>query len=204
MVVQGSTSPQPPWQVNVVVRPPEDVRMAAWFTIYSPESLRHVTPAEVAAFLHGPMVDWFTLAETFGIEEDEVVERAVAALKVVPTAGAFGEWFEVRYRPAKARPLVVYLWSDPARVREELTEAAENYLDDRQVRGVSQVRAVLTGVTEVAAIELGGGQLEDMGLVIAGQVAEYLAGAGGVIRDTGDEWWVVRRGVPKLLLGRPE
>jgi hypothetical protein len=41
-----------------------------------------------------------------------------------------------------------------------------------------------------------------MGLVIAGQVAEYLAGAGaGVIRDTADEWWAVRRGVPQLLLG---
>ena len=43
-----------------------------------------------------------------------------------------------------------------------------------------------------------------MGLVIAGQVAEYLADAGsGVIRDTDDQWWAVRRGVPKLLLGRP-
>jgi hypothetical protein len=99
---------------------------------------------------------------------------------------------------------VVYLWSDPARVREELAEAAENYLHDRRGRGVSQVRTVLGGVTEVAAIELGGGQLEDMGLVIAGQVAEYLAGTGGgVIRDTGDEWWAVRRGVPRLLLDGP-
>jgi hypothetical protein len=58
-------------------------------------------------------------------------------------------------------------------------------------------------VVEVAAVELGLGQLEDMGLVIAGQLAEYLAGVGaGLIRDTGDEWWAVRRGVPKLLLGR--
>lgn len=177
--------------------------MAAWFTVYSPRPLSHVTPPDVTAFLTGPRVDWYTLAEGFGIEDEAVVERAVVALRVEAAAGARGEWFTVRYRPAKSRPLVVYLWSEPARVRQELAEAAENYLDDRRGRGVNQVRAALTSVAEVAAIELGGSQLGDMGLVIAGQVAEHLAGAGGgVIRDTGDEWWVVRQGVPKLLLGR--
>ena len=46
-------------------------------------------------------------------------------------------------------------------------------------------------------------QLEGIGLVIAGQVAEYLAGVGaGVIQDPDGEWWAVRRGVPELLLGR--
>jgi hypothetical protein len=176
--------------------------MAAWFTVYSPKSLQHVTPPDLAEYLQGPKVDWFILAETFGIDDEEVVERAVTGLKVVPAPGALGEWFEVRYRPAKARPLVVYLWSDPARVQEELAEATENYLNGRRGRGVNQVRTALGEVTEVAAIELGSGHLGDMGLVIAGQVAEYLAGAGGgVIRDTGDEWWAVRRGVPKCLLG---
>jgi hypothetical protein len=177
--------------------------VAAWFTVYSPRTLSHVTPADVAAFLTGPRVDWYTLAEGFGIEDEAAVERAASALRVEPTAGSLGEWFAVRYRPAKSRPLVAYLWSEPARVREELAEAAENYLDGRRGRGVSQVRAALASVVEVVAIELGGSQLEDMGLVIAGQVAEYLAAVGGgVIRDTGDEWWAVRRGVPKLLLGR--
>lgn len=176
--------------------------MAAWFTVYSPRSLRHVTPADVAAFLSGPKVDWFILAEAFGIEDDEAIEQAVAALKVVPAPGDLGEWFEVRYRPAKARPLVVSLWTDPARVRDELAEVAESDLAGRRGRGVRQVRAALAGVAEVAAIELGGGHLADMGLVVAGQVAEYLAGVGGgVIRDPGDEWWAVRRGMPKCLLG---
>ena len=110
---------------------------------------------------------------------------------------------EVRYRPAKYRPLAVYLWADPGRVRQELTESQEEYLAGRKGRGVAQVRAALTAVVEVAAVELGLGQLEDIGLVIAGQVAEYVAGVGaGLIRDTGEEWWAVRRGVPKLLLGR--
>ena len=89
-----------------------------------------------------------------------------------------------------------------ARVQQELTEAREGSLAGRQSRGAAQIRAALPAVVEVAAVELGLGQLEDMGLVIVGQVAEFLAGGGaGLIRDTGDEWWAVRRGVPQLLLG---
>jgi hypothetical protein len=67
---------------------------------------------------------------------------------------------------------------------------------------VKLVRTALSGVTEVASVELGIWQLEDMGLVIAGQVTEYLAVVcGGLIRDTDDQLWTMRRGVPKLLLG---
>jgi len=175
--------------------------MAAWFTVCCTRSVRHVTAADLTAALGA--VDFYTVAEGLGIEGEATVARAVGALRVQPAAGDLGEWFEVRYRPAKCRPLVVYLWADPGRVRQELTESQEEHLAGRKGRGVAQVRAALTAVVEVAALELGLGQLEDMGLVIAGQVAEYLAGVGaGLIRDTGDEWWAVRRGVPKLLLGR--
>jgi hypothetical protein len=178
--------------------------VSAWFTVYCPKSLQHLTPADVVAFLTGPTVDWYTLAETFGIDDDEAVERAVAALKAAPTTGKLGEWFEVRYRPTKYRPLVVYRWSESARLREELAEAEENYLAGRRGRGMSTVRKTLAEVVEVVAVELGLVHLEDMGLVIAGQVAEYLAGVGaGPIRDCDDAWWAVRNGVPKLLLGRP-
>ena len=175
--------------------------MAAWFTVYCTRSVRHVTAADLTAALGA--VDFYTVAEGFGIEDEAAGERAAGALRAQPAAGDSGEWFEVRYRPAKYRPLAVYLWADPERVRQELTESQEEYLAGRKGRGVAQVRAALTAVVEVAAVELGLGQLEDIGLVIAGQVAEYVAGVGaGLIRDTGDEWWAVRRGVPKLLLGR--
>ncbi len=175
--------------------------MAAWFTVYCNRSVRPVTATDITAALG--VVDFYTTAEGFGIEDEAAVERAVSALRVQPATGELGEWFEVRYRPAKYRPLVVYLWADAERVQEELAETREEYLAGRKGRGVARVRAALPGVVEVAAVELGVGQLEDMGLVIAGQVAEFLAGVGaGLIRDTGDEWWAVRREVPKLLVGR--
>lgn len=78
--------------------------MSAWFSVYSPQKLRQVKAAEVAAYFRGPKMDWYILAETFGIEDEAVVKQAVAALRVEPAVGKLGEWFEVHYRPAKGRP----------------------------------------------------------------------------------------------------
>ena len=176
--------------------------MASWFTVYCTRPVRRVATADLAAALRA--VDFHTIAEGFGIEDEVAVERAVDALRIEPATGKLGEWFTVRYRPAKDRPLVVHLWTEAARVQQELAEARDEYLADRNGGEVGQISAILSGVVEVAAVGLGLGQLEDMGLVIAGQIAEYLADAGsGLIRDTDDEWWVLRQGVPRLLLGRP-
>jgi hypothetical protein len=43
----------------------------------------------------------------------------------------------------------------------------------------------------------------DMGPVVGGQVAEYLAEVGaGLIRDTADEWWTIRRHATVALRAR--
>lgn len=64
------------------------------------------------------------------------------------------------------------LWTTAARIREELAEAEENYLAGRQSRGIAAVRKASSKVVEIAAIELGLGHLEDMMLILAGQVTE--------------------------------
>ncbi len=176
--------------------------MGTWFTVYCKRSVRSVTVTDLTAALGA--VDFYTVAEGFGIEDEQAIGRAVSALRVQPATGELAQWFEVHYRPVNHRPLTVFLWADPRRVKQELAEAGDEYLAGRKGKGVAQVRAALSAVVEVVGIELGLGHLEDMGRVIGGQVAEYLARVGaGLIRDTGDEWWAVRRGVPKLLLARP-
>lgn len=119
--------------------------MAAWFTVYCRQSLAHVTRDDMAAHLRGPKLDWDILAETFGIEDDALVKQGIAALRIKPATGKLGESFEIRYRPAKSRPLIVYRWTEDARVQEELTEAEENHLENCRGRGVTQVRSALPG-----------------------------------------------------------
>ena len=143
--------------------------MAAWFTIYCTRSVSHVTATELTSALNA--MDFYTLAEGFDIDDEDVVDKALSHLQVKPS-GERESWFEVRYRAPNLRPLCVHLWTSPDRVREELTEAREEYLAGRKDRGASQVNSLLSKVIEVAAVELGIAQLEDMGLVIAGQVAE--------------------------------
>jgi hypothetical protein len=175
--------------------------MASWFTVYCARSVSHVTAADLTAALGA--VDFYTVAEEFGIEDEAVVERALSQLRVEPLAEGPEIPFAVRYRPSELRPLFVHLWTDAERVRRELAEAEEEYLAGRSGRAVRQVRTALAAVVQVAAVELGLGQFEDMGLIIAGQIAEYLAGEGaGLIREVADEWWAIRRGAPRLLLGR--
>lgn len=173
--------------------------MSAWFTVYSRQRIK-CSAKDIARALD--QVDFYSVTEGFGIDDDAVVEQALKALCLEAVSGKFGEWLHIRYKKGKLRPLTVYRWKTAKRVREELTETEDNYLACRKERGVEQVRKALDDVVEVWAVELGLIQLEDMGLVIAGQVAEHLADVtGGILRDTNDEWWTVRKGVPKLVLG---
>ena len=175
--------------------------MASWFTVYCTRLVSHVTTEDLAAALDA--VDFYTVAEGFGIEDETVVEQALSQLRVKPVADVPGVRFRVHYRPSKMRPLFIHVWTDAERVRQELNEVEGEHLAGRTGRGVGQVRKALSATVEVVAVELGLGQLEDMGLVIAGQIAEYFAGVGaGPIRDTAGVWWTVRQGVPKCLLGR--
>jgi hypothetical protein len=85
--------------------------------------------------------------------------------------------------------------------REEMLEELEGVGG----KSVDRVRTHLRQTVEVVALELGLSQLEDMGVVIAGQIAEYVASvADGVIRDPNDEWWAIEDHVPVRLVGSQE
>jgi hypothetical protein len=52
------------------------------------------------------------------------------------------------------------------------------------------------------AVELGWTQIEDMGVVLASLLAEFMAGvADGLLVDPMDAWWAVEGGVPVQLAG---
>ena len=77
-------------------------------------------------------------------------------------------------------------------------------LEKARGQGVDRIRNHLARMAAVVAVELGWSQLEDMGVVFAGMVSEYLAIAGdGLIRDPHDVWWAMEDNVP-VEIAAPE
>ena len=165
--------------------------MAWWMTVYCREPLATLDAAQVDAGLRGDDpsapagIDYPSLAEDHELDEDQAA-LALAHLRVTH-AGAHALDLEIRYRPEPdARPIVVHPWTEPARVVEELDEAREGRDPP------PEALARLADVRAVIGIELGFAQLRDMGLVIACELARYLAQKGdGVIVDDEGEWFAV-------------
>jgi hypothetical protein len=133
--------------------------------------------------------DYYTLAEDYGIEDEAAVEDALAALHVSHEHES-GLGCEVHYRPDDStRPIAVHAWTDVARVKEECSEAVEVRSPPASVvERLAQTQAVV-------GIELGFSQLEDMGVVLAYELARWIAQRGdGVIVDDDDRWMSVSQG----------
>lgn len=168
--------------------------MAWWLTVYCRESVAGLADEQLAAGLRGgdpdapAGVDYLTLAEDYDLDEHEV-EAALEQLAIVRVGDGPLD-VELRYRPeADARPIVVHRWHEPARVAEEIEEAFDNR------EPPDEAHAWLRACREVVGIELGFSQLDDMGLVIACELARYLAQKGdGVIVDDEGEWFAVEDG----------
>ena len=162
--------------------------MAWWLTIYLSEPLGALSGDQLLKGIQSQDteayagVDYYTLAEDYELEEDEV-GAALARLRFEHTGKDPPLDGAVHYQAEDdARPLVIHQWRSSARIAEELEEAD-------QVRsrpsGVS-----LGGTREIVAVELGFSQLEDMGIVFALEVARYLAQKGkGFIVDDENQWF---------------
>lgn len=89
-----------------------------------------------------------------------------------------------------ARPVIVHVWTEPERVREEVEEAIE-------VRAAPpSVSSYLERCRAVVGIELGYSMAGTMGVVLAYEVARYIAQTyDGVVVDDDDRWERVDRGV---------
>jgi hypothetical protein len=173
--------------------------MAAWFTVYCSRPVEHVTAAELLSQIN--RWDFHTAAEVYGIDDGEAVHRAIDSLKLEPDDGPGGVKFRLTYGRPERRPILVHVWSDQEVIEEERDEA-EELLERACGQGVSQIRDRLAVMVSVVAVELGWSQLDDMGLVFAGMVSEYLATVGdGVIQDPHDAWWVMEQEVPVQIAG---
>jgi hypothetical protein len=166
--------------------------MPWWITVYATRSVAHLTAGQLATGLRdgdreAPAgVDYALFAEGYEIDE-ALVEPALANLRVMDDGGDFEVHFDA---DPEMRPITVHRWSEPARVAEELAETRENRDPP------PSIEARLADVVEVVGLELGFPMLETMGIVLATELARYLAqkGAGFFVDDDG-QWFEVRDGI---------
>lgn len=168
--------------------------MAAWFTVYCSRSVDQVTFAEILSEMKRG--DFYTAAEVYGLVDEAAVDRALDSLKLESGDGTGGVRFRLTYGQPERRPILVYIFSDREVIAEDQDEGVE-LLDKASGLGVERIRIHLDRIVEVVHVELGWSQLEDIVVVFAGMVSEYLAIVGeGLIRDPYDVWWAMEDMAP--------
>lgn len=168
--------------------------MAWWLTVYCTRSVASIEPALLLSGIRdgdpeAPAgIDYTTTAEDYEVD-DALVGPALKHLAVEPDSDRPLDLCVRYHADPERRPIVLHRWAEPARVAEELRECAENRSPP------AAAGPVLERCCEVVGIELGFSQLEDMGVVLAYELARYLAqkGAGVVVDDEG-RWFTVDRG----------
>jgi hypothetical protein len=147
----------------------------AWITIYLQAEPRDLSTAAIREGIAD--ADWWTLGEDLDLDDDEV-DAFMAAL----------EWHDhpLELRHEGRRPVQFHVWTDPARLREEVDE-----LDQIEGQLVPpSVREHLRSIRAIVALEMGFTQLETMFEVVGFEVAYWLAETyRGVIKGPSDAWF---------------
>lgn len=167
--------------------------MPARLTVYCTLPVDDVTAAELVAAINE--ADTYTDAEVWGIEDEALVDDALAHLR-----------FDSSRTPTGAKLVMHYTASNTHTVCVDFSgcESSEEMLEelaDVTANGVDRVRSVLHRTVGEVHIALRWEQLGDMAIGFASRVAEILAACGrGLIRDQNDDWWAINGGVPELVL----
>ena len=169
--------------------------MSNWITIYCVRPVGNLSAIELAAGLRGDNphalagVDYRTLAEDYGIDES-LVENCARNVSVKELTDVEHGWYRVDFSTLGTDPLIIYRWSEPERVVEEITEV----LDRLEITD-SVLAKTLKKTCEVIGVEMTLSQLADMGVVVAYEAARFLAQRGdGIIINDADELLFVRGG----------
>jgi len=96
----------------------------------------------------------------------------------------------MRYLPQDGRSLLVHRWIEHGLVAEEIEEAR-----DRVAEVSRTITQHLSETREVVGIKRGVSQLHDFGVILAYEVARYLAQRGdGLIRNDQHQWLAIEKG----------
>ena len=156
--------------------------MAYWITTYC----KSVSPAFNLSEFEKDFRDndFATLAEDYDLSRS-LADPSLQTLRIELEP----DGMVIRFGAEDERPINVRVWTDPARVSEEIEEA-EGKLPASGSKKVIQNHFGLT--KSVIGIEFGISQLKNMGVVFAYEAARNIADHfDGIIRDDENNWLAV-------------
>jgi hypothetical protein len=168
--------------------------MSEAITVFGKRSLAGVIPDEVRAGVDE--ADWWTLAEGYGIDDEDLVNAALDHFRIERLRTRLGEVYHVYYRPRGRRQIDLWRWTSPEEIAEEVAGARKKLKRSRKP-ALRRLGDQLARVGEVISLGLGWDQLDGMAVVLAYEIARWLAHVGdGCVRDHEGQWWALtRRGV---------
>ena len=153
--------------------------------VLNPHSIGAIDPEELQEVLL--LANFHTLAAQYGLDKS-MIEGCVSNLEVTTVDPLVAPFFVIKYQGRNYLPLLVYRWLITDRPGEEL------WRDVLPEDLPPQVRQQITDASEIVVIELDKSQLEDMGILLAYEVARWAAVCGGgVVMGLDGKWYRMNR-----------
>jgi len=159
--------------------------MAYWTMIFNQSSIDVVDEKKLITAITES--NFHTLCAQYGLES-ALIEPALMNLSVVSAGGQMLPLFMVQYQPEGKRAVMVYRWEGKSANGRRLLKHANEEIK------ASASEELLSQTHQIMGIELAKGQLQDMGLLLAYELARWAAyEGGGIIRGIDGVWYRLNR-----------
>jgi len=159
--------------------------MSYWIFVFNQKTMEKISPEGVLKAV--TKSDFYTLCQQYDLDPG-LIQPALENIEIVQTDGASSLVFMLRYRPEGQCPLRIYRWG----ISEETGEALLNKALDEAALG--PIREDLSKTAQIIGIEIRKTQLQDLGLLLAYELARWAAERGcGILRGLDGIWYRLNR-----------
>lgn len=158
--------------------------MPYWILVFSQKALGNRDANGLVNAIKG--ANFSTLCNQYGLDP-ALIPSTLARLEVQIGAGPYTPFFVLSYPAKDRRPIVIYIWEAEEKEGARLLQKALYTSSDT-------VKVRLRGTHTILAIELSRSQLNDLGLLLAYEVARWvLEGGGGIIQGLDGVWYYLNQ-----------
>lgn len=159
--------------------------MAYWIWIFNQQSLGEIDRNLLAQAV--TTANFSTLCEQYGIDP-VMIAPAREHFEVIAANGGVAPFFLVSYRPDGERPIMVNRWDSSGEIGAQILSQTIHAVANEQIK------LHLLQTQQIFGIELQRTQIEDIGLLLAYEVARWVSFHGqGTVRGLDGVWYRLNR-----------